>query len=104
MTVLVTSRTREIGIRMALGADPRRVHGMVLRASMTLVAAGVLIGAAVALGLSRVIESQLFGIRATDPLTFAAVAFVVAIAGTLATWHPARRAARVDPVVTLRTE
>ncbi len=102
MAFLVASRTREIGIRMALGADARAVRRLVLRSTLRLVAAGTVLGTAAAMATGRWIESQLFGVRPADPSTLAMVIFAVAIASLLATWHPARQAARVDPKELLR--
>jgi putative ABC transport system permease protein len=104
ITFLVQSRTREIGIRMALGAGARDVGRMVLRSSLSLVVVGVVIGVSAAILASRFVASQLFGVSPTDPQTYLAVGGAVVLSATLATWHPARRATRVDPAVTLRAE
>jgi putative ABC transport system permease protein len=104
MAFLVASRTREIGVRMALGANGRDIRRLVLGSSMRLVVAGAAAGLAVAVGLSRWAESQLFGVSPTDPVTYALVAAAVTVTALAATWQPARQAARVDPVVTLRAE
>jgi len=100
----VSSRRREIGVRLALGARPLDVRGMVLRRTLAVAAAGTAIGLAAAIGLTRVLESQLFGVTATDPLTFAAAAAGIGLAALAAGWWPARRAAQVDPMETLRAE
>jgi predicted permease len=100
----VRQRTQEIGVRMAIGASAFDVLRMVAGSGMRLVGLGVLIGTIVALGMSRVLASQLYGITATDPLTFAAaIAFLVCIAA-FAAWVPARRATRVAPMIALRPE
>jgi len=104
MTYLVVGRRREIGIRMALGADRRDIGRLVMTSSVMLVLAGAVLGVAGALGLSRWVSSQFFGVSATDPATYALVGAVVLGTALLATWHPARQAARVDPAETLRAE
>ena len=100
----VTRRTREIGIRMALGALPHRVLWMVLRESLILTGWGLIAGLAAALALTRMVASLLYDVKATDPLTYAAVSLLLVGAAILAVWLPARRAAKVDPVVALRAE
>lgn len=97
-------RTHEIGIRMALGAEPRQVLRLVLRQGLTLAVLGLAIGLAVCFALTRVFANQLFGVSATDPLTFLAVAGVLLAAAFLACYLPARRAMRTDPMVALRHE
>jgi len=104
MAYSVEQRAHEIGIRIALGASQGDVLGLVVRHGMTLAGIGVAIGLAVAFGLTRVLAALLYGVRATDPITFAAVATVLAAVALLATWIPARRAARVDPIIALRCE
>lgn len=104
MAFLVAGRTREIGIRMALGADRARIGRFVMGSSLRLVVAGAAIGIAAAILVSRAIASQLFGVTPTDPATYVTVAIVTVVTAALATWQPARRAARVDPVQTLRAE
>jgi putative ABC transport system permease protein len=104
MAYWVSRRTREIGLRIALGAEPRNVLGLVLgRASVT-IAVGLAVGLAGAFILTRFIESLLFDVKAADPLTFAGVALLLSAVAILATYIPARRAARVDPMVALRYE
>lgn len=98
----VSRRRREIGIRMALGAERRDVLLLVLRQGGVIVAAGVLLGLLAAAAGVRIIESTLFGVTPADPLTFAAVTAVLAAAALLACWLPARRAARIDPLEVLR--
>jgi putative ABC transport system permease protein len=97
----VGQRTREIGVRMALGATPGRVLAMVVGQGMRPVLAGIVVGMGAALALTRVLASQLYGVRPTDPPTFAAVATIIIIAAALAAAIPARRAARVDPKTAL---
>jgi len=104
MAFLVGCRRREIGVRMALGATPGDIRRLVLGESSRMVVSGVVLGSAAALLLARWFESLLFGVSATDPLTYALVATAVTLTAILATWHPARQAARVDPAVTLRSE
>jgi putative ABC transport system permease protein len=100
----VMRRTREIGVRMALGASPGDVAGGILREGLMMTAAGVAIGLAAALGLSRFLASVLFEVRPGDPMTYAAVAAVLLGVAVLAAWIPARRATSVDPLVALRTD
>jgi putative ABC transport system permease protein len=98
----VADRRREIGVRMALGADGRRVTTMVLRQAVTLVAVGLAVGVPAAFAGSRLVESLLFGVTAAAPHAFAIVSVVLAAAAICASVIPARRAARVDPVVVMR--
>jgi putative ABC transport system permease protein len=100
----VAQRTREIGIRMALGAERWDVLKMVLKEGAILTAAGVLIGLTGALALSRVVRSLLYGVNGSDPITFVLVAVLVSLAATLAAYLPSRRATRVDPTVALKQE
>jgi hypothetical protein len=104
MAFLVAGRTREIGIRMALGARRADIGRMVLGSSTKLVVAGAVLGAGAALVASRWIESQLFGVSPTDPMTYVGVCSAIVVTALLATWLPARQASRVDPAITLRTE
>jgi ABC-type antimicrobial peptide transport system permease subunit len=91
-----------LGIRLALGATPSQMLHMVIGYALKLAAAGIAIGAVVALALSPVLEAQLFGVRPVDPLTYAAVALALVLTSVLAALLPARRAMRVDPVHALR--
>lgn len=100
----VSQRTREIGVRMALGAERGQVSAMVVKQGLVLAGLGVVIGLAAALGVSRVMSSLLFGISPLDVPTYAAVAGVLSLVAIFASWLPARRAAGVDPAVTLREE
>jgi len=104
ISYVVTQQTREMGIRLALGAEEGRVAGMVLRQGGTLAAVGIAIGMAGAFGLTRLMEALLFGVSTTDPLTFVSVPALLAGVALLASWLPARRAARTDPVEALRAE
>jgi ABC-type antimicrobial peptide transport system permease subunit len=103
MAFLVANRAREIGIRMALGADSRRIRRPVLESSMRLVPLGAAIGIGGAFAASRWAQSQLFGVSATDPVTIVLVTVAVIVTALVATWHPARMATRVDPMTLLRT-
>ncbi|MEW6206881.1 MAG: ABC transporter permease [Acidobacteriota bacterium] len=100
----VSQHTQEIGIRVALGAQSSDVMKMIVGQGMALAAAGIVIGAVAALALTRLMESLLFGVGATDPMTFAAIAMLLGLMALLACWIPARRAAGVDPLVALRYE
>ena len=100
----VGDRTREVGVRIALGAEPRHVFGLVVRQGMGLATAAVALGGLFALALGRVMERLLFGVDPRDPLTFGAVIAVLLAAAFLASAAPARRATRVDPIAALRAE
>jgi len=101
MAYSVGQRTQEIGLRMALGAGRGDVLRLVLRQGLTLVAIGVVLGLAGALGVSRLIQSVLFG-SANDPMSFIAASAALVTVATLASFLPARRASRVDPLIALR--
>jgi putative ABC transport system permease protein len=103
MAYSVQQRTQEIGIRMALGAEPSSVLAMVVRQGMTLVALGLALGVLGGLVISRVMSGLVFGIAAYDPVTFLAGGGVLAAVGALACLLPARRAAEVDPMIALRS-
>jgi putative ABC transport system permease protein len=104
MSYSVTQRTREIGIRMALGAGRRAVLGLVLRQGFTMVTLGLVAGLAGALLLTRVLRTLLFGVSTTDPAVFAAIVALLSTTASIAAYVPARRATRVDPLVALRDE
>ena len=101
MAYSVTQRTQEIGIRMALGAQRSDVLAMVVRQGMSLALIGIAVGVAGALGLTRLLANLLFGVNATDPLTFAAISLLLSVVAFLACYLPARRAARLNPVIAL---
>jgi putative ABC transport system permease protein len=98
----VTERTKEIGIHMALGATRGSVLGMVLGQGMRLTVAGLVAGLVASFGLTRLLQTQLYNVRPTDPATLTAVAVVIALIALIACYIPAQRATRVDPMVTLR--
>jgi ABC-type antimicrobial peptide transport system permease subunit len=104
MAYSVSQRTREIGIRRALGAGPREIVALVGRRAMALVAAGLVAGIAGALVLTRLIASQLWGVTPTDPATFAGVSVLLTVVAMLACVLPARRAMAVDPTIALKSE
>jgi len=104
MAFSVAERTREIGIRMALGARARNTQALVVKQGMRLVLMGVLIAAPVSVAVAQVLRSMLFGLSTIDPATYGGVALLLAIVALLACWAPARRAVRVDPITALRCE
>jgi predicted permease len=104
MAYVVARRTREIGIRMALGATQQNVAWMILREILGMLAAGLCIGLIAAYGIGRVVESLLFGVKASDPVVFVVAAGLLVAVALLAGWLPSRKAANVDPMVALRYE
>jgi ABC-type antimicrobial peptide transport system permease subunit len=102
ISFVVTQRTREIGLRVALGARTNEVLRLVVRQGAGLALAGIAIGTLAALALTRLLSGFLFGIGATDPLLFVAVIALLAIVALVASYLPARRATRVDPMSVLR--
>src|SRR6184192_676282 len=104
MSYLVTQSTREIGVRIALGAQPRQVRGVVIRHGMLLAGLGAMVGVAGSLALTRLLASQLYGVTPTDALTLGGVTALLLLVGMVACVIPARRATRVDPMVALRYE
>jgi ABC-type antimicrobial peptide transport system permease subunit len=100
----VACRTREIGIRLAVGAKRNEVIGLVIKQGLKLVCVGALIGLSAALAAMRVVKSLLYEVAPTDPATFVGVTLLLAVVALLACWLPARRAAKIDPMVALRYE
>ncbi len=104
MAYAVSQRTREIGIRMALGAAPSQVRGMMLRQGLWLALTGIVCGLTASFALTRLMRNLLYGIKPTDPVTFAGVSAILLVVAMVACWIPARRATRVDPTIALRYE
>jgi putative ABC transport system permease protein len=104
MAYAVTQRRREIGVRMALGAERRDVLRLVLTRALRIVAAGLVVGLAGAVAVTRVLQTFLFGVTPTDPIAFTIVTLLLMAVGLMAAWLPARRAARIDPWAALRAE
>jgi len=100
----VSQRRSELGMRMALGAQPGQVKAMVLKQGAALAGVGVVLGLALAFGVTRLMSSLLFGVSATDPTTYAAVALGLLVVALVASYLPAHRAANVDPMTALRVE
>jgi predicted permease len=103
MAFVVEQRTQEIGVRMALGAQPRRVLGMMLTKAMAYVGAGLVAGLAGAYALSRYVKTFLFQVEPGDPMVYLATGALLVAIGLLAAWIPSRRASKVDPIIALRT-
>jgi putative ABC transport system permease protein len=104
MALAVAARTREIGIRMALGADGRRIERSIIGEGMALVGVGAAIGLAIAVTTTRVMRSLLFDLTPTDPITYLVIVVLIGLTAVAASWVPARRAANVDPLMSLRAE
>ena len=104
MSYVVVQRTGEVGVRMALGAQRRDVMSLLLGSGARLLVLGVAIGLPAAIGLAQVLRGSLYGVSASDPLTFMTIAVALSLVALLATFLPARRATRVDPIVALRAE
>jgi ABC-type antimicrobial peptide transport system permease subunit len=100
----VTQRTNEIGLRMALGAQREQVVALILRSGLRLVALGLVLGLAAAIGASRLIQTLLFSVHPLDPLIYVGVTLLFTLIGVLACLLPARRATQVDPIQALRAE
>jgi predicted permease len=104
MTLIVSERTREVGVRLALGAQPSELLGMIVGQAAKLAGIGVALGLAVSLPLAPLLDSQLYGIESFDPLTFVVVPATLLLVATLAALVPARRAMRIDPLAALRID
>jgi ABC-type antimicrobial peptide transport system permease subunit len=104
MSYTVNQRAREIGIRMAIGAQASDVMGMILNRGLLIALAGLLFGLGAAFFTARYFQNFLIGVAAGDPLTYAAIAGILAVVALLACWLPARRATKVDPLIALRSE
>ena len=104
MSYFVAQRSRDVGIRLALGAQPRDILNLVMGRSMRLAVTGVAIGSAISTGLERVLAGLFFGVSASDPLNLASAGLILTLVAILASAIPARRALRLDPMDTLRSE
>lgn len=102
MSYLVAQRTREIGIRLALGGQPGDVRGLVVRESMVIAVSGLVVGAAISLALSQLLAGLLYGVQPTDLVTYGSISILLLLVALLAAYGPARRATRIDPVAALR--
>jgi ABC-type antimicrobial peptide transport system permease subunit len=102
LSYVVAERTREIGVRMALGAEAIRVHRMVVSQGATVIALGIAIGLGLAALSTRILDTLLFGVEPADPVTFLSMSVAMVAVGILASYLPARRASRVDPIESLR--
>jgi putative ABC transport system permease protein len=102
ISYIVTQRTREVGVRIALGADPRTIQWMLVRQGLLLGVGGVAVGSVTSLAVTRYLGAMMYGITAHDPLTFGGVALLLVLVAAGASWIPARRATRIDPLVALR--
>jgi putative ABC transport system permease protein len=104
MAFAVAQRTREIGIRIAMGARAWHVQKLVIVQGMRLILIGIVIGVPISMAVSQAMKSMLFGLSTTDSITYLGVIGLLALAGLMACWLPARRAARVNPMIALRWE
>ena len=104
MSYAVAQRTREIGVRLALGAAERQIFGLVVGETLKLAAVGLALGLAGGVGIGRALGDMLFGVPKADLVTFAGTAVLLVAVALVATWLPARRATRIDPMVALRIE
>jgi ABC-type antimicrobial peptide transport system permease subunit len=104
LSYTMSQRTQEVGVRVALGADGRRVTAMVVGEGMRLVGVAIAAGVAASVAAARLLQNQLYGVGANDVLTFSVVSLAMAIVAILACYVPARRASRVDPMVALRAD
>jgi len=104
LAYLTGQRVPEIGVRIALGATAREVTWLVLRQSLAMIFAGVAVGFLVAIGAGRLLERAVQGVRSMEPLAFAMMLAILIAAGLFASWLPARRASKVDPIIALRYE
>jgi ABC-type antimicrobial peptide transport system permease subunit len=104
MSLIVSERTREVGVRLALGAEPSQLLTMVVGQAMKLAAIGVTLGVAVALAMAPLLDSQLYGVTSIDPITFVSVPVALLLLAALAAAVPARKAMRIDPLSALRIE